>query len=267
MSYHKTTLEPDDYYFNKEGYRVFTEKYHLKRGYCCQSGCKHCPYGFDSKTQRIIPQKQNQMSIKEAYNQWADIYDSNENRTRDLDVKATQSVLSKIPFDKVLELGCGTGKNTYWLAQKSTTIHAVDFSEGMLKKAQKKIKDNHVKFVQTDIKKSWKFAKIPYDLVTCNLVLEHIENLDNIFQKAYEVLLKDGYLFVCELHPIKQYLGTKARYESGDEVKELEVYTHHASDFLEAAEKQGFRLLKLQEWFDKDTTENPPRLLSMLFQK
>ncbi|MGA3048697.1 MAG: DUF5522 domain-containing protein [Terracidiphilus sp.] len=38
-------LEPEDYYF--EGpYMVFTEAYHLKRGFCCGSGCRHCPYGF-----------------------------------------------------------------------------------------------------------------------------------------------------------------------------------------------------------------------------
>lgn len=42
-------LEPDDYYFDDSGLMVFTEKYHLKRGYCCKSGCRHCPYGF-SKT-------------------------------------------------------------------------------------------------------------------------------------------------------------------------------------------------------------------------
>ncbi|PJC63461.1 MAG: hypothetical protein CO021_09350 [Deltaproteobacteria bacterium CG_4_9_14_0_2_um_filter_42_21] len=35
-----------DYYINKEGNFVFTEAYHLKRGHCCESGCKHCPYGF-----------------------------------------------------------------------------------------------------------------------------------------------------------------------------------------------------------------------------
>lgn len=34
-----------DFYFTKEGYVVWTEQYHLKRGYCCQSGCRHCPYG------------------------------------------------------------------------------------------------------------------------------------------------------------------------------------------------------------------------------
>jgi hypothetical protein len=38
-----------DYYFNEQGLMVFTEAYHLKRGYCCQSGCKHCPYGFKKK--------------------------------------------------------------------------------------------------------------------------------------------------------------------------------------------------------------------------
>ncbi len=34
-----------DYYI-ENGLYVFTAAYHLKRGYCCQSGCRHCPYGF-----------------------------------------------------------------------------------------------------------------------------------------------------------------------------------------------------------------------------
>lgn len=37
-------FDPDDYYFTVDGYIVFTEKYHLKRGYCCQNSCRHCPY-------------------------------------------------------------------------------------------------------------------------------------------------------------------------------------------------------------------------------
>ena len=43
-------LEPDDFYYSPEGYLVFTEKFHLKRGFCCRSGCRHCPYGYDPKT-------------------------------------------------------------------------------------------------------------------------------------------------------------------------------------------------------------------------
>ena len=37
-------LEPEEYYILSNGNIVFTEKYHLKRGYCCNSNCKHCPY-------------------------------------------------------------------------------------------------------------------------------------------------------------------------------------------------------------------------------
>lgn len=50
----RKNLEPDEFYYSEEGYMVFTEKYLLKRGYCCQNGCKHCPYGFDRKKGRII---------------------------------------------------------------------------------------------------------------------------------------------------------------------------------------------------------------------
>lgn len=46
-------LEEGDFYEAENGYRVFTEQYHLKRGYCCKSDCKHCPYGYDKNTGRI----------------------------------------------------------------------------------------------------------------------------------------------------------------------------------------------------------------------
>ena len=36
-------LEPDDFYY-ENGLMVFTAAYHLKRGYCCHSGCRHCPF-------------------------------------------------------------------------------------------------------------------------------------------------------------------------------------------------------------------------------
>jgi hypothetical protein len=46
-------IEGEDFYYTPEGYKCFTEKHHLKRGYCCKSGCRHCPYGFDKNTGRI----------------------------------------------------------------------------------------------------------------------------------------------------------------------------------------------------------------------
>lgn len=46
--------ESEDFYLNEQGYKVFTEKFHLQRGYCCKSGCRHCPYGYDKKTDRFL---------------------------------------------------------------------------------------------------------------------------------------------------------------------------------------------------------------------
>jgi hypothetical protein len=53
MKDNKTPPKPEftegvDFYIEK-GFLVFTETYHLKRGYCCESGCRHCPYNFKKK--------------------------------------------------------------------------------------------------------------------------------------------------------------------------------------------------------------------------
>jgi hypothetical protein len=37
-----------DFYYNEDGYLVFTAAYHLERGYCCGNGCRHCPFSFEN---------------------------------------------------------------------------------------------------------------------------------------------------------------------------------------------------------------------------
>lgn len=49
MQFNNNKLDPEDFYFSEEGFKVFTKTYHLKRGYCCKNNCRHCPYGFDPK--------------------------------------------------------------------------------------------------------------------------------------------------------------------------------------------------------------------------
>ena len=41
--------EDEDFYINDKGQFVFTEAYHLKRGVCCENGCRHCPFDFKKK--------------------------------------------------------------------------------------------------------------------------------------------------------------------------------------------------------------------------
>lgn len=39
----KDVIEEEDFYWEGE-FVVFTREFHLKRGHCCGSGCRHCPY-------------------------------------------------------------------------------------------------------------------------------------------------------------------------------------------------------------------------------
>src|SRR5438067_13103400 len=97
------------------------------------------------------------MNTQEAYNIWAAQYDSNHNKTRDLEAQALRASLANIPFETCLEIGCGTGKNTEWLIKKAKHITAVDLSNEMLVRAKEKIISNKVQFIQADITTGWTF--------------------------------------------------------------------------------------------------------------
>ena len=49
----KFSFEDGDFYITTEGYRCFTSQYHLKRGYCCDCDCKHCPYVNNKNSQNL----------------------------------------------------------------------------------------------------------------------------------------------------------------------------------------------------------------------
>ncbi len=207
------------------------------------------------------------MTIQEAYNNWSAIYDTNQNKTRDLEAVALKQILKDKTFENILEIGCGTGKNTEWLHKKTKNLVGVDFSEEMLEKAKQKISSENVQFVRADIQENWSFEDETYDLVTCSLVLEHIEDLNGVFKRIQRVLTQNGLFYIGELHPFKQYLGTKAQFETDAGIYELTCFTHHLSDFYKAASDNGFECMDINEWFDDKGRVGVPRILTMVFRK
>lgn len=55
-------IEGEHYYMSPEGRVVFTEKYHLEKGYCCGNGCRHCPYDYD----QVAEPRRNQLLTERA---------------------------------------------------------------------------------------------------------------------------------------------------------------------------------------------------------
>ncbi|MEP6949233.1 MAG: class I SAM-dependent methyltransferase [Ginsengibacter sp.] len=207
------------------------------------------------------------MDTRKAYDTWASQYDTNNNRTRDLEGQALRISLAPIQFDSVLEIGCGTGKNTEWFIEKAKEVTAIDLSDKMLAKAKEKNTSAKVQFTQADITLPWAFIGKRYDMVTFSLILEHIQNLDHIFQEASGSLIPGGYIYIGELHPYKQYLGTKARFDTEDGQQVVDCYNHHISEFIQIAKKHGLNLVDLNEFFDNNEKNEIPRILTIILMK
>lgn len=207
------------------------------------------------------------MNTKLAYNIWSKQYDTNNNKTRDLEAFALKTTLADFHFDTCLEIGCGTGKNTEWLITKAKQITSVDLSDEMLVKAKEKITSGSVQFIQADITINWAFRKKLYELVTFSLVLEHIQNLEYIFSEVSKSLVAGGHIYIGELHPFKQYTGSKARFETENGIQVVECFNHNISDFIQSAKKYNLEMTDINEYFDDNDRTTIPRILTIFLKK
>lgn len=207
------------------------------------------------------------MKIGDSYNSWAASYDSMENKTRDLEAEVLRNTFLNPHYGNILELGCGTGKNTGWLSEKADFVKALDISSKMIAKAKEKIPAENVTFTEADINREWPVKPGWANLITCSLVLEHIQDLDFIFSEASRALKRNGKFYICELHPGKQYAGSRARFENEEGQQHVPVaFVHHLSDYLNAAKDNSFKLLEVNEYFYDREKEKIPRLLSLVFE-
>jgi ubiquinone/menaquinone biosynthesis C-methylase UbiE len=217
--------------------------------------------------------------IATAYDDWAETYDTVPNRTRDLAAQLLRQAKLNLNGRAVVEVGCGTGRNTEWLARAAaagsgdaagpTSITALDFSAEMLARARARVNDGRVRFIQHDVHDPWPLADASADVVIAMLILEHVENLEPFFAEAARTLSANGELFICELHPMRQHLGGQARFinkETGEYTR-VTAFLHDVSDYVNAGLSAGFNLLHLGEWRDAEKPDDPPRLLSLHFRR
>lgn len=207
------------------------------------------------------------MSVQQGYNAWAQTYNTMQNATRDLDEQVTREMLGSHKYRTILELGAGTGKNTPFFTQIGERVISVDFSEGMLAHAVAKQYDKAPSFVIADLAARWPVASRSVELATCNLILEHIADLDSFFAEVQRVLADGGQFFISELHPFKQYQGIQANFQHQGDKVEIPAFIHHMSDFVKAGEKAGLTLKHMGEWWHSVDPLYQPRLISFLFEK
>ena len=203
--------------------------------------------------------------VEAAYDRWAPTYDTTENRTRDLDAACLHAWCARTPLSTVLELGCGTGSNTRWLATRAR-VTALDVSRNML--AQAKRVAPAATLVHTDLRRLWPVADASVETVLVDLVLEHLPDLAHIADEALRVLAPGGLLRISELHPLRQQAGAKARFAHDGETVEVSSFVRSETDLQAPFVRRGFVLTERTEpRAASDAADRPPRLLVLMFRK
>jgi malonyl-CoA O-methyltransferase len=189
-------------------------------------------------------------SVRDGYDRWAVVYDHDANPLQALEEPLLRGAVGDVNGLSVLDLGCGTGRHSVWLASRGAAVTAVDFSEGMLAEARRKPGAESVHFVAHDLHSPLPFAGGRFDLVASGLVLEHLSDLDLFFAEAHRVTKPGGRAVVSAMHPAMFLRGTQARFtdpESGELVQPGSL-PHSVSAFVMAGVRAGFRLADVREF-------------------
>lgn len=208
-------------------------------------------------------------AVARAYDRWSESYDADRNATRDLDASVVRRAALPITDRDVVELGCGTGKNTVWLVERARSVAALDFSPGMLERARMRIAARNVRFIEHDIRTAWPLPDESADVIIGNLVLEHVERLGDVYREAARVLRRGGTLFLCELHPERQRRGGQAHFTTrGGTTVHVPAIRHTVPEYVNEGIAAGLRLASIGEWIEAGAASDaPPRLFSACFER
>tara|TARA_B100000674_G_scaffold492404_1_gene512374 strand:- start:584 stop:1255 length:672 start_codon:yes stop_codon:yes gene_type:complete len=215
---------------------------------------------------RIQPVDKN-LEIKELYDLWSKYYDNCDNKTRDLDHHCLLDNFSNHTFKSILEPGSGTGKNSKALATLCNRLTCFDLSLAMLQIARQKKFEPHISCFISDINKNWPVRSNAFDLVSFNLILEHIENLNPVIREASRCLEDNGLMYISELHPDRQSMGTTARFKLADKEFKIPAYVHQLDEYIATAKHNGFKLEQIKHQNDLDGKHNTARLIILTFRK
>ncbi|MCC9604527.1 class I SAM-dependent methyltransferase [Blastopirellula sp. JC732] len=186
--------------------------------------------------------------VRQGYDRWAPVYDHDLNPMQGIEQAHLHRAVGDVHGQRVLDLGCGTGRHSLWLAAQGADVVAVDFSAGMLAEAKKKPGAERVEFVTLDLTEPLPYSA-EFDLVVSGLVLEHLQELEPFFTAAFQTLKPGGRAVISGMHPAMFLRGAQARF-TDPETDELVMpgsLAHSVSAFVMAAVKAGFQLEEVSE--------------------
>jgi len=208
------------------------------------------------------------LATAQAYDLWSTVYDTDGNFLQALDTIEMKTLLPRMlqfldgeprlyprPW-KVVDLGCGTGRNTAALleVQAISAVVGLDVSPGMLEVAKKRLQklDSQGR-LRLEVFDALDDPEAPHCAIEAvalvsTLVLEHIP-VDTFFNVAAKILKPGGILLLTNMH---SEMGAKSQAGFVDPKTSEKIrptsYAHTLEEVLAAAARSGFNVLgKIEE--------------------
>jgi ubiquinone/menaquinone biosynthesis C-methylase UbiE len=174
---------------------------------------------------------------QQGYDLWANTYDDTPNPVVSIDTRYTISHLDPQPGEKILDAGCGTGRNIQPLLDAEADVVGVDFSAGMIDVAR--AKHPKVTFVTSSLD-ALPDHLVDFDAILCALVGEHLRELEAVFRGFHRALKPTGRLTFSAYHPWMAAAGIEANFTLADKEYRLGAETHTVDDYTSAMAAQSF---------------------------
>lgn len=190
------------------------------------------------------------VSVDDGYAKWAPAYDAYANGLIMIEEPIVHDLLAKdgLSGRRVLDVACGTGRHTFFLAKNGAEVTGVDQSKAMLERARAKQavepgEGVSVRFLEGDVAKL-PVADATFDIVLSGLVMEHVAEVRPALHEAARVLAPGGAFVLSVYHPAFLLQGVPPHFKdaTGTVEYEMPAHVHLPSEYITVMLELGLRL-------------------------
>ena len=141
------------------------------------------------------------VKVVDGYDIWAPTYDEERNPLIALEENVTLDLIGDVRNQRVLDVGCGTGRYCELLAKKGANVVGIDPSAKMLEYAKRKITPNCRFELRLGRVEDASFPSNHFNVVVSALTVGHIIELESVIREVSRIIKSGGSLIVSDIHP------------------------------------------------------------------